>query len=46
MYNRYVDGLATWAPPDPDSYRERAAAVARLGYLQIPQQVAQSKQER
>ncbi|MBZ5595943.1 MAG: peroxidase-related enzyme [Acidobacteriia bacterium] len=36
MYNRYVDGLATWAPPDPSSYRERAAKVARDGYLVIP----------
>lgn len=32
MYNRYVDGLATWTPTDPASYRERAAAVARDGY--------------
>jgi len=39
MYNRYVDGLATWAPPDPASYRERAARVARDGYLAIPAEV-------
>jgi uncharacterized peroxidase-related enzyme len=32
MFNRYVDGLATWAPTDPDFYRQRAAVVARLGY--------------
>jgi len=32
MYNRYVDGLAAWAPTDPDGYRERAAHVAKLGY--------------
>jgi uncharacterized peroxidase-related enzyme len=32
MCNRYVDGLATWAPDDPDFYRERAAIVARHGY--------------
>jgi hypothetical protein len=36
MYNRYVDGLATWAPPDPADYRERAGKVARDGYLGIP----------
>jgi hypothetical protein len=36
MYNRYVDGLATWAPQDLDSYRERAAAVATGGYQRIP----------
>jgi uncharacterized peroxidase-related enzyme len=35
MCNRYVDGLATWAPPDMASYRERAAKVAREGYLGI-----------
>jgi uncharacterized peroxidase-related enzyme len=32
MCNRYVDGLATWAPDDPDFYRRRAAMVARDGY--------------
>lgn len=32
MCNRYVDGLATWAPDDPDFYRERARIVAADGY--------------
>jgi uncharacterized peroxidase-related enzyme len=32
MFNRYVDGLATWAPDDPDFYRHRAALVAEHGY--------------
>src|SRR5262245_1307040 len=32
MFNRYVDGLATWAPDDPDFYRARAALVAEYGY--------------
>jgi uncharacterized peroxidase-related enzyme len=40
MYNRYVDGLATWAPPDLESYRQRAATVAEKGYLGIPAAVA------
>jgi hypothetical protein len=39
MYNRYVDGLGTWAPPDLAAYRERAAKVANDGYLGIPAQV-------
>jgi uncharacterized peroxidase-related enzyme len=39
MYNRYVDGLATWAPSDPAAFRERAAKVARDGYLGIPADV-------
>jgi uncharacterized peroxidase-related enzyme len=32
MFNRYVDGLATWAPDDPDFYRQRAALVIENGY--------------
>jgi uncharacterized peroxidase-related enzyme len=32
LCNRYVDGLATWAPEDPDFYRKRAAIVATNGY--------------
>lgn len=32
MCNRYVDGLATWAPDEPDFYRQRAARIARDGY--------------
>jgi len=33
MCNRYVDGLATWAPDDPDFYRQRASLVAANGYV-------------
>ena len=32
MCNRYVDGLATWAPDDPAFYRQRAVLVAEHGY--------------
>lgn len=32
MCNRYVDGLATVAPDDPDFYRARAKIVATGGY--------------
>ena len=35
MFNRYVDGLATFAPTDPEGYRQRAAHVARHGYSAI-----------
>ncbi|HJS75157.1 MAG TPA: peroxidase-related enzyme [Vicinamibacteria bacterium] len=35
MFNRYVDGLATWTPEDPDSYRERAAGIVRDGYVDL-----------
>jgi len=43
MYNRYVDGLATWTPTDPEGYRERAARVARDGYLGIPADIGSSR---
>jgi hypothetical protein len=33
MYNRYVDGLATWAPDDPDLYRENGRRLAEEGYV-------------
>lgn len=33
MYNRYVDGLATWAPADPAMYRQNAAKLAQEGYI-------------
>jgi uncharacterized peroxidase-related enzyme len=32
LCNRYVDGLATWTPQDPDFYRQRAKVVADSGY--------------
>jgi uncharacterized peroxidase-related enzyme len=33
MCNRYVDGLATWAPTDLALYRERGIRIARDGYV-------------
>jgi uncharacterized peroxidase-related enzyme len=33
MYNRYVDGLATWAPQDPDYYLATGKRLAEQGYL-------------
>lgn len=33
MFNRYVDGLGTFAPDDPDMYRQRAQKIAEeTGY--------------
>ncbi len=32
MCNRYVDGLGTWAPKDPDVYRARAGEIVEHGY--------------
>lgn len=34
MYNRYVDGLATWAPREAEAYREPAVRLAREGYVE------------
>jgi len=36
MYNRYVDGLATLSPANPDVFRDRAGMIARKGYVGIP----------
>jgi uncharacterized peroxidase-related enzyme len=33
MFNRYVDGLATWQPRDPDVYREIGQQTSQLGYV-------------
>jgi uncharacterized peroxidase-related enzyme len=34
MFNRYVDGLATWAPKDdPQAYRESGKRLAEKGYV-------------
>jgi alkylhydroperoxidase/carboxymuconolactone decarboxylase family protein YurZ len=33
MYNRYVDGLGTFAPTDKSLYQEMGAHLATRGYL-------------
>jgi hypothetical protein len=33
MYNCYVDGLATWAPTDPEMYRQNGKLLAENGYV-------------
>jgi uncharacterized peroxidase-related enzyme len=33
MFNRYVDGLGTFAPDDPDVYSSRAQRIVEVGYL-------------
>jgi uncharacterized peroxidase-related enzyme len=38
LFNRYVDGLATWAPDDIEWYRDRGRKVAELGYVNATQQ--------
>jgi hypothetical protein len=51
MYNRYVDGLGTWAPDDAEWYRERGRNVAQVGYLAsssqyVPELAAAAKPSR
>lgn len=33
MYNRYVDGLGTWAPSDKNAYVEMGQDLAKIGYI-------------
>src|ERR1700722_13053842 len=35
MFNRYVDGLATWTPEDPEVYEKRGANRANTSYTQV-----------
>lgn len=42
MYNRYVDGLATWAPDDPAIYDAIGKQRATEGYHTKPFKVTQS----
>jgi uncharacterized peroxidase-related enzyme len=45
MYNRYVDGLATWAPANPEAYRAMGARLADQGYLAPNEAASQAKVE-
>jgi uncharacterized peroxidase-related enzyme len=40
MFNRYVDGLATWQPRERQAYREMGETMAREGYVRPGQQVS------
>jgi len=33
MFNRYVDGLGTWQPADPQAYCEMGHRMAHVGYI-------------
>jgi hypothetical protein len=33
MFNRYVDGLGTWQPRNPEFYREAGKRTSELGYV-------------
>lgn len=38
MFNRYVDGLATWTPTEHALYHEMGARMATQGYVRPPEQ--------
>jgi uncharacterized peroxidase-related enzyme len=44
MYNRYVDGLATWAPREPEEYRESGRLLAEDGYVYADKMLDQQPQ--
>lgn len=37
MFNRYVDGLATWTPTDPEMYHAMGERMALQGYVPQPE---------
>ncbi len=39
MYNRYVDGLATLAPPQREEYREPGRLLAEQGYVRAGERI-------
>lgn len=40
MYNRYVDGLATWAPRESEAYRDTGRRLAEEGYVRAGEEIA------
>jgi uncharacterized peroxidase-related enzyme len=40
MYNRYVDGLATWQPKEREAYREMGETMAHEGYVRPGQPIS------
>jgi uncharacterized peroxidase-related enzyme len=44
MYNRYVDGLATFAPTDPHLYHQMGARMAHEGYGRVAEIAAAARQ--
>jgi len=40
MFNRYVDGLATWQPKEREAYREMGETMAHDGYVRPGQPIS------
>jgi uncharacterized peroxidase-related enzyme len=45
MYNRYVDGLATWQPREHEAYHDMGEQLAREGYVRDRFQEGQKNQQ-
>lgn len=45
MFNRYVDGLATWQPDNDELYDKMGEQRAREGYLTAPFKVKRTEEE-
>jgi uncharacterized peroxidase-related enzyme len=45
MYNRYVDGLATWQPDDANIYDQMGEQRAREGYMTPPNKLIRTEDE-
>jgi uncharacterized peroxidase-related enzyme len=46
LYNRYVDGLATQTPTDPDFYKRLGDRIVHHGYTRNPQAYEKMKNEK
>ena len=45
MFNRYVDGLATWQPADEELYRQRGRKTAKEGYVTMSKEYLPQQHE-
>lgn len=45
MFNRYVDGLATWQPADEELYRQRGRKTAKEGYVAMSKEYLPQQHE-
>eukprot|EP01034_Spumella_vulgaris_P038168 gene38168-47118_t len=43
MYNRYVDGLNTWAPKESEAYVAMGASMAANGYVKKESDAREAK---
>jgi uncharacterized peroxidase-related enzyme len=44
MYNRYVDGLGTWQPSEPEDYVDAGRRLAEEGYVAADEMLARQRE--